>query len=315
MVQRIPSNSSSASNRSMAWLNYHHLLYFYTVAREGSVARAAEVLHLTQPTISTQIRMLERSLGERLFARRGRGLVLTDTGRLAYRYAEEIFTLGREFQDVLGGRPTGRPTRLVVGIADAVPKLIAFRVLSAVRSMADPPTLICRDDAPERLLAALAAHELDLVIADTAPGPATSVRVYAHLLGECGVTVFGTAELASTYRRRFPRSLDGAPFLLPTEHAALRRQLDQWFDSHGIRPRIEGQFADSALLKVFGQAGEGLFAAPSVIEREVRRQYGVRVVGRIADVREAFYAITAERKVKHPVVSRITELAKTRLFA
>ena len=299
----------------MAWLNYHHLLYFYTVAREGSVARAAEVLHLTQPTISTQIRMLERSLGERLFARRGRGLVLTDTGRLAYHYAEEIFTLGREFQDVLGGRPTGRPTRLAVGIADAVPKLIAFRMLSAVRSMPDPPTLICRDDAPERLLAALAAHELDMVIADTAPGPATSVRVYAHLLGECGVTVFGTAELANTYRRRFPRSLDGAPFLLPTEHAALRRQLDQWFDRHDIRPRIEGQFADSALLKVFGQAGEGLFAAPSAIEKEVRRQYGVRVVGRIADVRETFYAITAERKVKHPVVARITELAKTRLFA
>jgi LysR family transcriptional regulator, transcriptional activator of nhaA len=297
------------------WLNYHHLLYFYTVAREGSVARAAEVLHLTQPTVSTQIRMLERALGEQLFARRGRGLVLTDAGRLAYRYAEDIFALGREFQDVLGGRPTGRPARLAVGIADAVPKLIAFRILSAVRSLPEPPALVCRDDAPERLLAALAAHELDLVIADTPPGPATAVRVYGHLLGECGVTVFGTPELAGTYRRRFPQSLDGAPFLLPTEHAALRRQLDEWFAKHDIRPRIEAQFADSALLKVFGQAGAGLFAAPSAIEAEVKRQYAVRVVGRIADVRESFYAITAERKVKHPVVARLTELAQKRLFA
>lgn len=298
----------------MAWLNYHHLLYFYTVAREGSVARAAEVLHLTQPTVSTQVRMLEQALGERLFERRGRGLALTDAGRVAYRYAEEIFALGREFQDVLGGRPTGRPARLAVGIADAVPKLVAFRLLDSLRHMPEPPTLVCRDDAPERLLAALAAHEVDLVIADTPPGPATAVRVYAHLLGECGVTVFGAPELAAAHRRRFPRSLDGAPFLLPTEQAALRRQLDQWFDQHELRPSVRGQFADSALLKTFGQAGVGLFAAPTAIEAEVRRQYGVRVVGRIDEVRETFYAITAERKVKHPAVAWLTESAHTRLF-
>jgi LysR family transcriptional activator of nhaA len=299
----------------MAWLNYHHLLYFYTVAREGSVARASEVLHLTQPTVSTQVRQLERSLGERLFERRGRGLALTDAGRLAYRYAEEIFTLGREFQDVIAGRPTGRPTRLAVGIADAVPKLVAFRLLEAVRRVPDPPVIICRDDTPERLLAALATHEIDLVIADTPPGPASPVRVYSHVLGESGVTVFGTPELAAAHRRRFPRSLDGAPFLLPTEHAALRRQLDDWFDRHDIRPSVQAQFADSALLKVFGQAGVGLFASPSAIEAEVRRQYGVRVVGRIDEVRETFYAITAERKVKHPAIVRLTEMAHARLFA
>lgn len=299
----------------MAWLNYHHLLYFYTVAREGSVARAAEVLHLTQPTISTQVRTLERALGERLFEKRGRGLALTDAGRLAFRYAEEIFALGREFQDVLGGRPTGRPTRLAVGIADAVPKLVAFRMLESVRTMSGPPALVCLDDAPERLLAALAAHELDLVIADMPPGPATAVRVYAHLLGECAVTIFGTPELAARHRRRFPRSLDGAPFLLPTEHAALRRRLDRWFDQHDIRPRVQGQFADSALLETFGQAGVGLFAAPSAIEAEVRRQYGVRVVGRIPEVHQSFYAITAERKVQHPVVARLTALAQEKLFA
>ncbi len=299
----------------MAWLNYHHLLYFYTVAREGSVARAAEALHLTQPTVSTQLRTLERALGERLFERRGRGLALTDAGRLAYRYAQEIFALGREFQDVLAGRPSGRPPRLAVGIADAVPKLVAFRLLDPVRRMADPPAIVCRDDTPERLLAALATHELDLVIADTPPGPATPVRVFAEVLGECGVTVFGAPELATRYRRRFPHSLDGAPFLLPTEHAALRRHLDRWFDRHGLRPRVEGQFADSALLKTFGQAGVGLFASPTAIEAEVRRQYGVRVVGRTEEVRETFYAITAERKVQHPGVVRLTEAAQARLFA
>ena len=299
----------------MAWLNYHHLLYFHTVAREGSVARAATVLHLTQPTVSTQVRLLEQSLGERLFERRGRGLALTEAGRLAFHYAEEIFALGREFQDVLSGRPTGRPARLAVGITDAVPKLVAFRLLDPVRRMPSPPSIVCRDDAPDRLLAALAAHELDLVIADMPPGPATPVRVYAHALGDSGVTVFGTPELAAAHRRRFPQSLDGAPFLLPTEHAAMRRQLDQWFERHDVRPAVQGQFADSALLKTFGQAGVGLFAAPTAIEAEVRRQYGVRVVGRIADVRETFYAITAERRVKHPAVVRLTEAAHARLFA
>lgn len=298
----------------MTWLNYHHLLYFYTVAREGSVVRASEVLHLTQSTVSTQMRRLELSLGERLMERRGRGLVLTEAGRLAYRYAEEIFSLGREFQDVLGGQPSDRPARLAIGIADAVPKLVAFRLLETLFTMPEPLAIVCRDDAPSQLLTALAAHEIDLVISDAPAGPATPVRVYSHVLGDCGVTVFGVASLADVYRRHFPRSLDGAPFLLPTEQAALGRALDQWFDSQGVRPAVKGQFADSALLKTFGQAGIGLFAAPTAIEAEVQKQYGVQVVGRIAEVRETYYAITAERKVKHPAVVRLTEAAKTRLF-
>ena len=297
------------------WLNYHHLLYFFTVAREGSVARAAQVLHLTQPTVSSQVRMLERALGERLFERRGRGLVLTDAGRVAYHYAEEIFALGREFQEVLGGRAAGRPARLAVGIVDVVPKLVAWRLLDAVRRMPDPPALVCREDDAEHLLAALAAHELELVLSDSPPGPATAVRVYSHVLGETSVTVFGAPELAAAHRRGFPGSLHGAPFLLPTEHSILRRLLDQWFDERGIRPRIEGQFEDSALLKVFGQAGAGMFAAPTAIEQEIRRQYGVRVVGRIPEVRETFYAITAERRITHPALVRLAEVAKTRLFA
>jgi LysR family transcriptional activator of nhaA len=279
------------------------------------VVRAAAVLHLTQPTVSTQIRLLERSLGERLFERRGRGLALTEAGRLAFHYAEEIFALGREFQDVLGGRPTGRPARLSVGMTDAVPKLVAFRLLDPVLRMPAPPAIVCRDDTPDRLLAALVSHERDLVLSDAPPGPAPAVRVYAHPLGDSGVTVFGTPALAAAYRRRFPRSLDGAPFLLPTEQATLRRQLDQWFDQHDIRPAVQGQFADSALMKTFGQAGVGLFVAPTAIATEVRRQYGVRAVGRMDDVRETFYAITAERKVKHPAVVLLTETAQTRLFS
>jgi LysR family transcriptional activator of nhaA len=299
----------------MAWLNYHHLLYFYTVAKEGGVARAAEVLHLTQPTVSAQVRQLERSLGERLFEKRGRRLALTDAGRVAFHYAEEIFALGREFQGVLGGLPTGRPARLAVGIAESVPKLIAYRLLDAVRRVPDPPQLVCREGAPARLLADLAAHEIELVISDVPPGTDVAVRVYTHPLGDTGTTIFGTPELAARYRRRFPASLDGAPFLLPSEQVALRRTLDQWFGAREIRPRVEAQFADSALLKTFGQAGAGLFAGPTAIEAEIRRQYGVRVVGRLPEVRESFYAISAERRLTHPALQGLAEVARRKLFA
>ena len=299
----------------MAWLNYHHLLYFYTVAKEGGVARAAQVLHLTQPTVSAQVRQLERSLGERLFEKRGRGLALTEAGRVAYHYAEEIFALGREFQGVLAGRPTGRPARLSVGIAESVPKLIAYRLLDAVRRSPDPPQLVCREGPPARLLADLAAHEIELVISDTPPGAAAPVRVYTHPLGDTGATIFGTPELAARYRGRFPASLDGAPFLLPGEQVPGRRALDRWFAAQGIQPRVEAQFADSALLKTFGQAGAGLFAAPTAIEREIKRQYGVRVIGRLPEVRESFYAISAERRLTHPALLGLAEVARRKLFA
>ena len=299
----------------MAWLNYHHLLYFWTVAREGTIARASKVLHLTEPTISAQVRTLERALGERLFRKSGRNLVLTDVGRVAFRYAEEIFTLGRELQDTLGGRGAGqRPARFVVGVADVVPKLIAHQLLRPALSLAEPVTLVCRDDAPERLLADLAVHALDLVISDAPVGPTVHVRAFNHLLGETGVTMFAVPELAERYRRGFPRSLDGAPVVLPAEHTVLRRALDQWFDDLGVRPDVRGQFSDSALMKVFGQAGMGVFPGPTVIEAEIRRQYAVRVVGRTTDVRESFYAISAERRIKHPAVLAIAEAARAKLF-
>jgi len=265
----------------MEWLNYHHLLYFWTVAREGTIARASEELRLAQPTISGQIRVLEDQLGEKLFQRSGRNLVLTDVGRLVYRYADDIFGLGRELMDTLKDRPTGRPLRFQVGVADEVSKVIAYRLLEPAMRLEQPVYMVCRDGAAERLLTDLATHSLDLVIADTPISPTIKVKAFSHPLGETSVTVFGTAKLATPRRKNFPKSLDGAPFLLPTIGKTLRRTLDQFFDQQSIRPRIIAELDDSALLTTFGQAGAGLFVAPTVLEKEVARQFGVVAVGRL----------------------------------
>lgn len=299
----------------MEWLNYHHLFYFWIVAKEGSIARATQTLRLAQPTISAQIRTLEDHLGEKLFERRGRGLVLTEMGRLIQRYADEIFTLGRELQEVVKGRPTGRPLRLTVGVSDVIPKLVAHHLLEPALSGPAPVHLVCLEDRTDRLLAALAVHELDIVLADEPIAPLSHIRGFNHLLGECGITILGTPELASAHRRRFPKSLDGAPFLLPTVNTTVRRALDQWFESQGVRPRVVAEFEDSALLKTFAQAGHGLFAVPNVIEREIAKQYGVRALGRIDTVRERFYAISVERRLQHPAVVALTEAARSKLFS
>jgi LysR family transcriptional activator of nhaA len=298
----------------MEWLNYHHLLYFWAVAREGSVTRASEQLHLAQPTVSGQLKALEEALGEKLFERTGRRLVLTEVGGVVFRYADEIFSLGRELQDTLKGRPTGRPLRFTVGVADAVPKLVAYRLLLPALSLPEPVHVVCREDKPDRLLAELSVHSLDLVISDAPVGAAVKVKAYSHLLGETPVAFFGSEELASAHRKGFPRSLDGAPVLLPTEGSSLRRSLEQWLDAEGLRPRVVGEIEDSALLKVFGQAGVGLFPAPVAIEAEVRAQFGVKLVGRVDAVKERFYAISAERKLKHPAVVAISETARHDLF-
>jgi len=298
---------------AMEWLNYHHLRYFWAAAREGSVTRAGEKLHISQPAVSTQIRGLEQALGERLFTRSGRALALTEAGRVVYRYAEEIFGLGTELMETLKGRPTGRPARLTVGIVNVIPKLIAYRLLEPAFKLPERVRVECREDRPERLLAELATHGLDLVLADAPAGASVRVRAYSHLLGECGVSIFGVERLSKAHRRGFPRSLDGAPFLLPTADSTLRRLLDDWFEAQGIRPRIVGEFEDSALLKVFGQSGAGLFAMPSAIDAEVRSQYEVRLVGRV-ELRERFYAITVERKLKHPAVVAISGAARRELF-
>lgn len=294
----------------MEWLNYHHLLYFWVVAREGSIARACEQLRLAQPTISGQIRALENSLNEKLFARSGRNLVLTEVGRVVFRYAEEIFSLGRELTDTLKGRPSGRPPRLLVGVADVLPKLVAYRLLDPALHLPNPPKVIVLEGKPDRLLAELAVHGLDVVLTDAPIGPAIKVRAFNHLLVDSPVSLFAAPRLASAYRREFPRSLDGAPFLLPTVNTALRQNLEKWFDAEGIRPLVVGEFEDSGLLKAFGQEGHGLFAAPTLIESEVRRQYRVHVIGRLESIRERFYAISIERKLKHPAVVAISEAAR-----
>ena len=298
----------------MEWLNYHHLLYFWTVARHGSVSAASDELRLAQPTVSGQLRMLEDALGEKLFHRVGRRMVLTDMGRTVFRYADEIFTLGRELIDVVKGRPTGRPVRLVVGVADAVSKLIAYRLLQPALQLPEAVRIVCREDRPDRLLAELSVHGLDLVLSDAPVGPAIKVRAFNHLLGECGVGFFAAPGLAKRLAGRFPGSLHGAPMLLPTETTALRRALDQWFDAQGIRPQVVSEFEDSALLKVFGQQGLGVFPAPSAIDAEVRRQYGVRLVGTTTAVRERFYAISVERRLKNPAVVAICDAARETLF-
>lgn len=296
-------------------MNYHHLLYFWTVVREGGIVRAADRLHLSQPTVSSQIRTLEEAFGERLLARVGRNVVPTDVGQLVYRYADEIFSLGRELQDAVKARPTGRPVRLTVGIADVVSKLIAYRLLSPALTSQPPIHLVCREDRSDRLLAALATHELDLVISDSPVPPTVHVKAYNHLLGECGVSIFGTAALAKKLRKGFPGSLQGAPMLLPGEGTLLRRQLEDWFLTAGHRPTIVGEFDDSALLKVFGENGAGVFAGPTVIEDEIQTQYRVVPIGRIESIREKFYAISFERRLKHPGVTAIAQTARLEMFS
>lgn len=306
----------------MEWLNYHHLLYFWTVAKEGSIARACGKLNLAQPTISGQLRLLEETLGEELFTKAGRGLKLTEVGQMVFEYAEEIFGLGRELQDVLKGRPRGRPQRLRVGISDMVPKLIAYRVLQPVLTMAQPVQLVCEEGSPQQLLAELAEHRLDVVLADVPVMPLVRGQGYHHLLGSCGVTLFGAPALAARYGpprsgagRPFSKGLDGAPFLLPTAGSNLRHSLDNWFDSEGIRPQVIGEFKDSALMKTFGSGGAGLFVAPSAIEAEVKSHYGVKALGLIPTVHESFYAISVERRLKHPAVVTLCEAARDSLFA
>jgi LysR family transcriptional regulator, transcriptional activator of nhaA len=298
----------------MEWLNYHHLHYFWVVAREGGLVPAGKVLHLSHPTLSAQIHALEDHLGEKLFTKVGRKLALTEIGRIVFRYADEIFTLGREMVDTVKGRSTGQ-ARLDVGVADAVSKLVVRRLLEPALNLPEPVRLVCREESYDKLLADLALHSLDIVISDAPVPTGSNIRAFNHLLGETGVSFFGTKALVNAYKRGFPGSLSGAPVLLPLENLMLRRALDQWFDQQGLEPRIVGEFEDSALLKVFGGDGLGLFPAPTVVENEVMAQYGVQLLGRVEEVRERFYAISVERRLKNPAIVAISDAARHELFA
>lgn len=296
----------------MKWLNYNHLHYFWVVAREGGVVRASEELLVSQPTISNQLKELEGSLGHRLFDRVGRGLRLTEAGRVAFNYANEIFSLGQEMLNALEHQRAGRVMRLAAGVVDVIPKPVARQLLSPATKLEQPVRLVCREDKSDRLLADLAARRIDLVLSDAPIGTAVQVEGYNHLLGESGVSFFADAGLAARYRPGFPKSLNGAPTLLPSDHTQVRRSLNAWFDTKRIHPVVAGEFDDSALMFWFGRTGHGVFPAPTVIEADIRREMGLELVGRLRDVRERFYAITLDEKPKHPAVVAIcsTRLGK-----
>jgi LysR family transcriptional activator of nhaA len=296
-------------------LNYQHLLYFWTVVRTGSLTRACEELRLSAPTISTQLKLLEGRLGEKLLGKSGRTLVPTETGRMVFRYADEIFGLGRELVDTLKGRPTGRPLRLVVGIDDVLPKEIAHRLIEPAMRLDMPVRLVCREAGLDRLVADLAAHDVDVVLSDAPVTPSLNVRAYNHHLGECGLVWMAVPSLAKVHRATFPRSLDAAAVLLPTDDTAIRRSLELWFDKLGIRPLVVGEFEDYALLREFGRLGSGLFPVPMVLESQFRRQFRVSRVGTAGSVRNHFYAISVERRIKSPAVIAICDAARREVFA
>lgn len=298
----------------MNWLNYHHLQYFWTVVREGGVTNACKVLNLTQPTISKQIKHLEEQIGEPLFKRVSKRLELTEAGQMAFDYAEEIFSLGNEFIESIQSVGSVRPRRLRVGISVVLPKLISHRILSPIFRESSNIHLICEEDRTERLLADLSIQRLDLVLTDAPIAGSVRVKAYNHFLGDCGVTFFAAPSLARKLKGKFPSKIDGVDFLALTDTSLSRRSLERWFDSVGIRPRILAEFEDSALMKVFGRDGIGVFAAPSVVEKEICRELGVKALGSTQAVRESFYAITIERKFKHPAVARIAEVARKQVF-
>ena len=293
----------------MEWLNYHHLHYFWVVARVGSIARASQELRLSQPTISNQLKTLEASLGHPLLERRGRGLVLTDVGRTVQRYADEIFRTGRELQQALKGVPTRERIPFAVGVADVIPKLVAERMLQAAVDAVKDLRLVCREGPLPALLASLALHDLDVVLSDSPAPESVRVKAFGHLLAECGVVFLAAPRLAHL-RKGFPGSLSGAPVLLPAAGTALRQGLEAWFAAREVEPVVAGEFDDGALLKAFGARGMGVFAVPAMIEKEVCTQYGVTVAGRTEEVRERFYALTVERRLRHPAVVAIAGAAR-----
>ena len=298
----------------MRHLNYNHLLYFWTVAREGSIARASEALFLTPQTISGQLKLLEEAIGKPLFHRVGRRLVLSETGQIVNQYADEIFSLGAELTQRMRSGEPGAPLVLNVGIVNSIAKLIARQILRPALDLEGELRLVCWEGSLEKLLADLAVHRLDLVISDHPIPTGLSVKAYNHLLGESGVAFFADRRKVRRYAPEFPRSLDGAPVLLPVNTSALRRRLDDWFEQKGVRPKILAEFEDSALQKAFGEAGIGLFPAPSAIAGKVESMYSARRVGEVDGVRETYYAISPERKIKHPAILGITEAARERLF-
>lgn len=298
----------------MDWLNYHHLFYFWVTVKAGTVAAAAESLHLARPTVAAQIKALEKAVGRPLFEKQGRGLVLTEFGTQIHQYAEEIFAIGHELREFIKTGHQGNRKRFVVGLPDVIPKHVAFELLKPALHMKNRPKTICYEGKLDRLLADLALHKLDLVISDSPAPPTMEFKLYNHNLGQCGLSMLATPELAERYRPGFPDSLTDAPCLLPTEQTAVRRALDLWLDEREIFPDIIAEFEDSALLKTFGQAGEGIFPIPTAIEKLIKEQYDVQLVGQVPEVQVKYYAISAEKRVQHEATRLVVNQARNQLF-
>ncbi|MFT5577712.1 MAG: LysR family transcriptional activator of nhaA [Paraglaciecola psychrophila] len=298
----------------MRHLNYNHLLYFWTVAREGSIAKATQILHLTPQTISGQLKLLEESVGEALFNRVGRGLAMTETGHMVYQYADEIFTLGAELTSRVKTGSVVVPAVLAVGSVNSIPKLVTSRILQPVLQSEIAIRLVCREGGLEALLGDLAVHQLDLVLSDRPIPSGLSVKAFSHVLGSSEIALFARKGTAKHYEKGFPHSLDKAPILLPTMDNPIRRALDEWFDHEGISPTLVAEFEDSALMKAFGEAGNGIFPAPAAISAEVEQMYQCQRIGPNLPVEEKYYAISPERKLKHPAVLKIIEHAREQLL-
>jgi LysR family transcriptional activator of nhaA len=298
----------------MRHLNYSHLFYFWNVAREGSIASAAEILHLTPQTISGQLKLLDQSVGQPLFERAGRGLVLSETGRVVFEYAEDIFSVGAELANFVRSGAGGGPELLRIGAVSTMPKLVVQRIVAPVMAGEHAVHVRCVEATLDQLLADLALHRLDLVLSEQPMPAGIGLRAYNHRLGQSGLSFFGPRKGAAATRRGFPASLDAAPMLLPSKHSVQRRHIDDWFEAQGIAPEVVGEFDDSALLKAFGEAGFGYFAAPTVIEDEICRMYRMAVIGRAPEARESFFAISPERRLKHDAAVAITSMAREDLF-
>ncbi len=296
-------------------INLKHLRYFWAVASHGSISKASQALHLTPQTISGQLRDLEESIGEKLFAREGRNLVLTETGRMVFSYADEMFQLGLELQDVLDGQTIGIKITVKVGVAMIVPKLLAYRVLEPVLQMHESTNLICHEAPLVDLLADMSIHKLDAVLSDSPINPSLNIRAYNHSLGGSGITFFSTPKYAKKLEKNFPQNLHDFPFLMPSKNCTLRKKLENWFDQQVIKPRVVAEFEDRALMKAFGERGTGVFTSPQTMEKDVLEKYGVRVIGRTDEIQENFYLISPERRIRNPAVTAITEAARANLFA
>ena len=291
------------------FLNFQHLYYFWVVAREGGISHASKVLDLSPSTISAQIGQLEKALQVKLFRKVGRNIHLTDVGQIAFRYAGQIFGLGRELTHALKGWDTEGPFSLQVGIADAVPKLVATKLLQPAFTVSPEIRLTCREGRPELLVAQLALHHLDLILLDAPADPGSTIRAFSRLLQESAIAIFGTPELLRQHGHSFPESLEGAPVLLPTPDSSIRRSFGRWLETRELQPRVVGEFEDGALMKAFGEIGAGLFPAPLIIADDLKRQHGVECLGSLEGTHASYYAVTVERQLEHPAVQAICDSA------